>query len=125
MVFTFYRPRKCFFSIACQYNVSARLQSWQPEIDVINDIISVGNIAGLDSTTLSLDTLIIGSGMTSFNEDTFWTIEYDDYQGFHHVIENIPMMYNSYNQPIPEPSTMLLVATGLIGLVGFRKKFKK
>ncbi|MBW2011562.1 MAG: PEP-CTERM sorting domain-containing protein [Deltaproteobacteria bacterium] len=27
--------------------------------------------------------------------------------------------------PVPEPSTMLLVATGLIGLVGFRKKFKK
>ena len=27
--------------------------------------------------------------------------------------------------PVPEPSTILLVATGLIGLVGFRKKFKK
>jgi hypothetical protein len=27
--------------------------------------------------------------------------------------------------PVPEPATVLLVATGLIGLVGFRKKFKK
>lgn len=27
--------------------------------------------------------------------------------------------------PVPEPSTILLVATGLIGLAGFRKKFKK
>ena len=26
--------------------------------------------------------------------------------------------------PVPEPSTMLLVATGLIGFAGFRKKFK-
>jgi hypothetical protein len=27
--------------------------------------------------------------------------------------------------PVPEPSTLILVATGLIGLAGFRKKFKK
>jgi hypothetical protein len=27
--------------------------------------------------------------------------------------------------PIPEPTTMLLFGTGLIGLIGFRKKFKK
>lgn len=30
----------------------------------------------------------------------------------------------SIHTPIPEPSTMLLVGSGLIGLVGFRKKFK-
>ena len=27
--------------------------------------------------------------------------------------------------PIPEPSTILLISTGLVGLAGFRKKFKK
>ena len=27
--------------------------------------------------------------------------------------------------PIPEPTTMLLVSTGLVGLAGFRKRFKK
>ena len=34
-------------------------------------------------------------------------------------------IYDAVPAPVPEPSTILLVATGLVGLAGFRKKFKK
>jgi len=33
--------------------------------------------------------------------------------------------YGSATTPVPEPSTMLLLSSGLIGLWGLRRKFKK
>jgi hypothetical protein len=41
------------------------------------------------------------------------------------VGEQRDLEFTLEGNPIPEPATMLLLATGLVGLVGFRKKFKK
>jgi hypothetical protein len=40
------------------------------------------------------------------------------------IVDALPL-FGSDGAPVPEPSTMLLIGTGLIGLAGFRRRFRK
>jgi hypothetical protein len=77
----------------------------------------------LDDTVwlVALDTSpIVGTAnhLWDFRPSLGWTMDYSFWQGSH--------WYARFDgTPIPEPSTILLIGTGLVGLVGFRKKFKK
>jgi hypothetical protein len=41
------------------------------------------------------------------------------------AVDDFSLTANAPGTPVPEPSTMLLLCSGLLGLIGFRKKFRK
>jgi len=71
---------------------------------------------------------ILEPGMLFYFRALSFNFDRDDFSGTeqgHSNVENRAIAYATLQTPVPEPSTILLLGSGLLGLWGFRKKFKK
>jgi hypothetical protein len=112
---------------------STQIDLWESSADTYNHAHIVVDLVG---QTVSVD--LTPAGGTTFTAINNYSIPglapYEARVAFsgrtgaasaNHDIENINVQFLSSVTPAPEPFTMFLLGSGLLGLIGFRRKLRK
>jgi hypothetical protein len=75
---------------------------------------------GFTATSAGMTTLGVFSDLSDFNEGLIYA-----FNGPVDLTTNLEVSIASNSAPIPEPATMLLMGTGIVGLIGARRKKKQ
>jgi hypothetical protein len=92
-------------------------------LTIDNGILLTENIDTITSVTVNDLTNMSGfsSANVTFNSSNIAV----DWEGLSFSSSTLVVLDVGGSQPVPEPATMLLLGSGLIGLVGFRRRFGK